>query len=243
MADTFTPNYNLVLPEVGGSPDTWGGKLNQNFNTVDLTLEDLDGKIGTAMPQGGIIMWSGAVSAIPSGWALCDGNNGTPDLTGRFIVGAGGSYSSGDTGGANSVTLSKAQMPAHNHGASTGNAGSHSHSASTGNAGNHRHSGSTNTTGNHSHKSPIEFRYDPGNAGGGAGNTLRDVNGGYGSNTTSAGNHSHSFNTNYQGKHSHSVSVNSNGAHSHSVSVSNTGGGGSHENRPPYFALAYIMKV
>jgi len=44
-------------------------------------------------------MWKGTVGTIPSGWVLCDGNNGTPDLRSRFIVGAGGSYTPGDTGG------------------------------------------------------------------------------------------------------------------------------------------------
>ena len=42
-----------------------------------------------AFPSGGIIIWSGAANAIPSGWYLCDGNNGTPDLRNRFIIGAG----------------------------------------------------------------------------------------------------------------------------------------------------------
>lgn len=41
-----------------------------------------------ATPKGGIIMWSGSISSIPKGWALCDGTNGTPDLRDRFIVGA-----------------------------------------------------------------------------------------------------------------------------------------------------------
>lgn len=39
-------------------------------------------------PVGGIIMWSGAIANIPSGWALCDGTNGTPDLRNRFVIGA-----------------------------------------------------------------------------------------------------------------------------------------------------------
>jgi hypothetical protein len=49
------------------------------------------------MPRGGIIMWGGTIPNIPTGWRLCDGNNGTvvngvtiPDLRERFIVGAGG---------------------------------------------------------------------------------------------------------------------------------------------------------
>ncbi|MCX5905264.1 MAG: hypothetical protein NTV89_17740, partial [Proteobacteria bacterium] len=39
------------------------------------------------VPQGAIMMWSGAINQIPAGWALCNGTNGTPDLRDRFIVG------------------------------------------------------------------------------------------------------------------------------------------------------------
>ena len=51
------------------------------------------------MPTGGIIMWSGSTGSIPTGWALCDGSNGTPDLRSRFILGAGGTHSVGESGG------------------------------------------------------------------------------------------------------------------------------------------------
>ena len=63
--------------------------------------------------QGMIMMYTG--STAPSGWAICNGQNGTPDLRDRFIVGAGSAYSIGNTGGANSVTLTVAQIPAHTH--------------------------------------------------------------------------------------------------------------------------------
>lgn len=52
-----------------------------------------------AVPAGGIIMWSGSQESIPTGWVLCDGNNSTPDLRNRFVLGAGNSYSVGATGG------------------------------------------------------------------------------------------------------------------------------------------------
>lgn len=51
------------------------------------------------IPAGIITIWFGAIEDIPDGWALCDGNNGTPDLTDRFVPGAGGALSPGDTGG------------------------------------------------------------------------------------------------------------------------------------------------
>ena len=57
------------------------------------------------VPVGGIIMWSGATNNIPSGWALCDGNNGTPNLQDKFIVGAGSSYAVAATGGSADATL------------------------------------------------------------------------------------------------------------------------------------------
>jgi len=64
------------------------------------------------VPVGGIIMWSG--SSVPSGWALCNGSNGTPDLRNRFIMG-GELSSRGQTGGTNSKTLELKNIPAHRH--------------------------------------------------------------------------------------------------------------------------------
>ena len=58
----------------------------------------------SAFVSGMIMMYNSATA--PSGWYLCDGNNGTPDLRDKFIVGAGSSYSVGDNGGNNTVTIS-----------------------------------------------------------------------------------------------------------------------------------------
>ena len=56
------------------------------------------------VPIGGIIMWSGSIASIPSGYKLCDGNDGTPDLRDRFIVGAGNSYAVDSTVGIGTTT-------------------------------------------------------------------------------------------------------------------------------------------
>ena len=69
---------------------------------------------GTA-PVGCIILWSGAANNIPEGWALCNGQNGTPDLRNRFVVGAGGEYAVGATGGEKTHTLTESEMPRHRH--------------------------------------------------------------------------------------------------------------------------------
>ena len=71
----------------------------------------------SSVPAGVIVMWSGDSSAIPTGWAICNGANGTPDLRDRFVVGSGSTYATGATGGASTVTLTSSQMPAHNHSA------------------------------------------------------------------------------------------------------------------------------
>jgi hypothetical protein len=76
--------------------------------------------------SGMILLWSGSVASIPSGWVLCNGSNGTPDLRDRFIVGAGSTYAVNATGGSATVTpagsisvtgtaLTEAQMPKHFH--------------------------------------------------------------------------------------------------------------------------------
>lgn len=66
------------------------------------------------IPSGAIIMWSGLLNTIPSGWVLCDGSNGTPDLRDSFIVGAGNKYNPKNTGG-----RSDAVIVSHTHTASS----------------------------------------------------------------------------------------------------------------------------
>lgn len=62
---------------------------------------------GTAIPTGVIVLWSGSIGSVPSGWYLCNGSNGTPDLRDKFIVGAGSAYSVNATGGsADAVVVS-----------------------------------------------------------------------------------------------------------------------------------------
>ena len=197
-----TSNYSWNLPTVGGSEDTWGTQLNSNWTALDTLLGGvtqsefalLSGQT-SLVPAGVILLWSGSIASIPSGWNLCDGTNGTPDLRNRFVVAAGDTYAVGATGGADSVTLDASQMPAHTH----------------------TFSGSTNTTGAHTH-------------------TVAAGNSSGGSNIITTGNarsNDTSYTTSSAGDHSHTFSG----------TTASTGGGGSHENRPPYYALAYIQKA
>ena len=67
-------------------------------------------------PPGIISMFHGLISAIPTGWVLCDGSNGTPDLRSKFIRGAPAATEAGGTGGSDTHTLTTSEMPAHTHG-------------------------------------------------------------------------------------------------------------------------------
>lgn len=64
-------------------------------------------------PSGLIVMWSGPFADIPSGWVLCNGQNGTPDLRDRFILGA--SKKTGEVGGSHSRKLTEENTPSHDH--------------------------------------------------------------------------------------------------------------------------------
>lgn len=75
----------------------------------------------STLPKGSIIPWFGKLVDIPAGYAICDGNNGTPDLRDRFIVGAGNTYKLSDIGGENFHTLSVDEMPSHHHNQATVN--------------------------------------------------------------------------------------------------------------------------
>ena len=80
----------------------------------------------SSIPSGVILLWSGAISAIPLGWVICDGNNSTPNLTAKFVIHAsadsGATYDVGDTGGSTTSgthQLTIAEMPAHTHAVTT----------------------------------------------------------------------------------------------------------------------------
>jgi len=70
-----------------------------------ITLDNLYGILQNApavtntVPSGLIAIWSGSTGSIPSGWLLCNGSNGTPDLRNSFVLGAGNTYAVGATGG------------------------------------------------------------------------------------------------------------------------------------------------
>jgi hypothetical protein len=78
------------------------------------------------IPKGLITMWSGSVATIPSGWALCNGQNGTPDLRDKFIVGAGNSYSVGEKKDNGTINLSHTHTT-QNHTLTIDEIPSHSH--------------------------------------------------------------------------------------------------------------------
>jgi microcystin-dependent protein len=85
------------------------------------------------IPIGGIIIWSGSATALPTGWAICDGTNGTPNLTGRFVLGyQSGTYNVGATGGSSNVTLAPINLPPHEHTYSSNTANGNPNSDSVG---------------------------------------------------------------------------------------------------------------
>ena len=71
--------------------------------------------VSSIIPSGIIVAWSGNESNIPSGWVLCNGQNNTPDLRGRFILGVSDSHAVNSTGGEETHTLSVNEMPRHDH--------------------------------------------------------------------------------------------------------------------------------
>lgn len=89
--------------------DVTGSSTFTNESNITVTTTN------KTVAKGMIVMWYGNANAIPNGWVICNGSNGTPDLRDRFVIGAGGNYGLGWTGGEASHTLSVDEMPAHKH--------------------------------------------------------------------------------------------------------------------------------
>jgi hypothetical protein len=104
IATAITSKADTNSPTFTGTP--LAPTANSGTNTTQLaTTSFVTTAVGAAFPSGGIIMWSGSIAAIPSGWVLCNGSNSTPDLRDRFIVGAGSTYAVDATGGSADATL------------------------------------------------------------------------------------------------------------------------------------------
>ncbi len=86
-----------------------------------------------AVPKGAILMWSGNLHKLPTGWFLCDGSKGTPDLRNRFVVGYNRERPEYKTikatGGQSSHELTQREMGSHIHELEEGKsaAGEHKH--------------------------------------------------------------------------------------------------------------------
>ena len=105
---TYGYNYKFVLQT---SAATTLGTYDNLYGIIGVAGTST----GTTIPTGMISLWYGSIGSVPTGWYLCDGSNGTPDLRDRFVVGAGSTYSVAATGGVTTVTLSTSNMPAHTH--------------------------------------------------------------------------------------------------------------------------------
>ncbi len=202
---TFSSGTPAKASEVNANFDALFDKINkldQALTNANATINTL---LSSAIPVGVIVMWSGQVTNVPTGWALCNGSGGTPDLRGKFIVGAGGTYSLGQTGGAERNDIS------------------HTHAINP-------DAPPTSVAGNHAHHVEGQTNACIGDCVDGADSGSKSV----GSDT-----HQHSFSIGTSGAGDHSHTVN-NHAHGGITQSSNTT---TIDNRPPYYALAYIMKL
>lgn len=164
---------------------------------------------GSFVPIGGIIMFSGNPLSLPANWKVCDGvYPGTPDLTNKFIIGAG-TFASGTSGG--SATIATSNLPAHNHGVSDPG---HNHAITD--LGHTHNVVLTGMFNNGDNGSAIVYAGQ--SLGGSAGNRQLDPNSAQ-NNTTGI-----------------TINVSTTG-----ITTTNTGSGVAYY--PPYYSLAYIMRV
>ncbi len=221
ILDISSQNKGLLIPRLSTSQRSNISSTGPGLIVYDTNLKNLVYHNGlnwielTPFPKGSIIMWGGDEFNTPRGWRLCDGTNGTPDLSGKFIVGydpSNSDYNSiGREGGYSKITLTLDQIPSHNHSIS----GSHSHTAVS----------------NEAHSHSFSYSYQDLVTGGdiipqGGGKRVVRYNESFPLRPTIVRNNT--------------ISVNSSVSN---VTLQNSGGNQFHENRPKYYVLAFIMKL
>lgn len=215
-------NFDIIQVTVNTQAETIL-KVQTDISNIQTSIANY-----SAIPIGCIVMWGGSVSNIPSGWRLCDGTNNTPDLRDRFVIGARSDSTSPAT---TFVT-----------GADTKSGGnkdsvvvSHGHTATS------YASSSGSLSSDSDAWSATFYANDSGlyAAGGSASNA------GYNGNTFDDNFYSSTNNEN------RGVTISRSHSHSHTATITTTvtttvtdsGTSGTNRNLPPYYALAYIMKV
>lgn len=199
----------VVVPNDGTRATASGSKI--------ITQAD---NLLTLMPIGSIIMWFGTLGTLPSGWQICDGTGGTPDLRNQFVRGAGGSGPAlGGTGGASSASGSTGSSGSHNHGGNTGN-----HALTVAEMPTHAHGVRGSAVGGVA---------TPLSGGGSDGFSGHSGAGPYSFQTQDAGGNDLVQEKGSGDAHRHTIS--SDGAHTHSL--------GSISTIPPYVGIYFVMKV
>ena len=174
------------------------------------------------VPKRGIIMWND--QTIPPGWRICNGTGGTPNLVGRFVMGAGASASLGENGGASEVVIEEKHMASHRHTIDEANLGNHDHDASS-SGGSHGHGITTTISGAHHNTNPKRPQWNH--------NSL----GSWGDR------HINRYSTDNSTSHAHTINVLEAGLGSHGHTMTSEGGDAPLENLPPYYVLYYIQRV
>lgn len=231
-------------------------KLDNNTITTLKLNSSLITLIGDAVPIGVIVVWSGAADSIPAGWHLCDGQDGTPDLRGRFVLGSNPVSNRNNalsvrtlntTGGSEDHVLLSTQMPAHSHAITLASAGGHSHTVTMDASGAHTHTGRL-TGGAHRHDWTQTTRTGGGGRSIGQGSSSSRLGWNWRVQNSivhelQSGHHSHSVSiTENTGGHTHATTITDAEDHTHAITVASTGSSAAHENMPPFFVLAYIQK-
>ena len=201
---------------------SFDGTANITLNNANITNGAGYVTSAGAVPSGVIVLWSGAANAIPNGWYLCDGNNSTPDLRNRFVIGsgAGSSYSVDQTGGSKDATLVSHSHTINNHTHSFSGSNSHRHGYAFGTAqgtpigNNYNSSGITNVT-------------DRG------GITEQQQSG----SPQYPNHHGYTADTGQT-----TISISGNTGNPSNTGTNAQGSSATNANMPPYYALCYIMK-
>lgn len=187
-----------------------------NYNFLVQESNDIVKQVNAApIPVGGIILWSGTIANIPSGWALCNGSNGTPDLRDKFVVGATTDVGGVAKTGINGAVTTTGGAINHDHGGNTAN-----HTLTTGQIPAHQHI----------YKDSYYIEYnDPGVGAGGAISGVDNV----GPTTYKGSGDSDSDNKYVYYRLNTTNNEGAGGQHKHGIPNAS--------NLPPYYALAYIM--